>query len=496
MEVKDFIKQAEDLIYKEVAKSTNRILGKNKTAGLSTGLFLKLPIEIAVEKVHEPLPKQLVSIESFLQRFSAYTKRGDTTKVYFTFMYHSTKELDKLLELFTRTEHSIFLGFVYMHEVQHILRKHITSSYNNMMKRIAGNISHPHQAINIAEDHAINYSLKDLFMASGDKEIQNAWNTFEPTMCYKGDYHTKQMSDIEILKDMIDSAETITVTCVGNGFEKVDSDSSGSCVQPSEETAKGSDSESDDDSPGKGKSQGKVDKTNTIQDDLDNSITDLAESIKDLISNQTKGTTTGDLFQQLFDAVKVETGWFKRIKASFKRQVYYMTHDYSTSWSNLNNTYRHIYKAPKKHFIDDKIHAILSIDHSGSVGTVELQKLLYLMESESKKIAKLTVIIHDTQVIKEFEIENEFDIAQSPQFSEALRTRYTSGGTSHRCIFEHIQNMKIPDVNKVIYMSFSDNYSDIDYEFNNFPIMRKLTNYWVCTEKNPVNVLGTNITMV
>ena len=492
MKTNEFIKQAENLIYKEIAKSTNRILGKNKTAGLSTGLFLKLPIEIDVRQVKEPLPKQLVSIESFLQRFSAYTKMGDTTKVYFTFMYHEEKELDKLLELFTRNEHSIFLGFVYIHELQHIIRKHITNSYNNMMLRHAGNLSDPHQAINIAEDHAINYSIKDLFTASGNKDLMNAWNMFEPTMCYKSEYHSKQMSDIDILKDMKSNATSITVTCLGNGFETVESDGSSS-IQPTAEEMKGSGSGEDSDGEG---SQGKVDKTDTMADDLDNSITDLAESIQDLISNQTKGTATGDLFEKLFDSIKVETGWFKKIKASFKRQVYYMTHDYTTSWANLNNTYRHIYKAPKKKFIDDKIHAILSVDHSGSVGTQELQKLLYLMESESRKIAKLTVLIHDTQIIKEFEIEDDFDIANSDQFNQALATRYTSGGTSHRCVFEHIQNMKIPDINKVIFMSFSDNYSDIDYEFNNFPIMRKLTNYWICTENNPVSVLGTNITMV
>jgi len=243
-------------------------------------------------------------------------------------------------------------------------------------------------------------------------------------------------------------------------------------------------------------STGKGDKCSTVSDDIDNSLADLAESLQDIISTNTKGTAAGALFEKLFEAVKVDTGWFKKIKASFKRQVYYKTHDYTTSWANLNNTFRKIYKSPKKNFIDDKIAIILSIDHSGSMSTTDLQRLLYLIESESKRIASLTVLIHDTRVIHEFTVEDEYDIANSPEFSKALATRYTSGGTSHACVFEHIQAMKLKDTSKVMYMSFSDNQSDIEQTFNKYPIMRKLTNYWVCTERNPVNVLGTNITIV
>jgi len=127
--------------------------------------------------------------------------------------------------------------------------------------------------------------------------------------------------------------------------------------------------------------------------------------------------------------------------------------------------------------------------------TEDLQRLLYLIESESTRIASLRVLIHDTRIIKDFLIEDDYDIASSPQFSEALATRYTSGGTSHKCVFEAIEQAKLPDPSMVLYMSFSDNYSDIEEEFNNFPIMRKLINYWVAAGGVPVNVPGTNIKM-
>ena len=484
MDTKDFLQQAENYIYKEVAKNTNLLLGKNKTSALSTGMFLKLPIEVSLEKSKAPLPTLRKELETFMPYFSAYTKMGDTTKVYFTFMYHTEKDLTALLRNMERR--AVFFAFVYLHEVQHILRKHITTSYNTMMLRIADGITNPHQAINIAEDYAINYSIKDLFQASSSASIRDSWAEIETVGMYNAQYHKEEMSDIEILKDMKDSAEEIQSNpSSADGFEEVTYDSKTS-IQPSEDNNSNESSNEPSNAS---------DKLSTTQDDADTSLSDLSQSLQDLIRTNTAGTSVGEQFEKVFEAIKVETGWFKKIKASFKRQVYYMTHDYTTNWANLNNTYRRIYKSPKKQFLDDKIKIILSVDHSGSMANEDLQRLLYLIESESRKISSIQVLIHDYTVTKVFNIENEYDITKAEGFSQALATRYSAGGTSHDCVFQHIQNMKIPDPNKVIYMSFSDNYSDIESVFSTYPIMRRLTNYWVSPVNNPVKVQGTNISM-
>jgi len=357
-----------------------------------------------------------------------------------------------------------------------------------MMTRIAGNVAFPHELINIAEDHAINYSIKDLFLVS---PLRNKWDEIEEIGQYKEEYHKKKMSDIDILKDMIKNDESITKEQISNMLSKVTCDGK-SVNQPTEPNGGAAqDNDGNDDSS----KQGKINKTSTAVDDLDNSLSDLSESIQDIITSNTKGTQAGELFEQLFSSIKVDTGWFKKIKAIFKRQVYYKTHDFNTSWANLNTTYRKIYKAPKKQFIDNKINIILSVDHSGSMATEDLQRLLYLIESESTRISSLRVLIHDTKIIKDFMIEDDYDIASAPGFQEALATRYTSGGTSHRCVFKAIEEMKLPDPSMVMYMSFSDNYSDIEEEFSTFPTMRKLTNYWVAAGGKPVNEPGTNITM-
>ena len=489
--IKEFLKEAEDFIYKEVAKNANLLLGKNKTASLSTGMFLKLPVRVEVEQVTSPIPKLYKELETFMPYFSAYTKVGNTTEVFFTFMYYEEKDLKQILNHMHR--YSLFFAFVYMHEVQHILRKHVTTSYSTMMQRIAGDTPNSHELINIAEDHAINYSLKDIFVAAHKAhssvgksyKLMDTWNEIEKICLYNKSYHEDQLSDIDILKDLLSKSKTPNTIDVSDLFQSVSFGGKES-IQPKEGSTLSQ----------KDVSNNKEGKCSTVTDDMDISISDLAESLKDIITENTRGTETGNLFEQLFESIKVDTGWFKKVKASFKRQVFYKTHDYTTSWRNLNSTYRHIYMAPKKTFIDDKISIILSVDHSGSMSTEDLQRLLYLIESESKRISELKVLVHDTQIIKEFTISNEYDISKSPEFSSALATRYTSGGTSHECIFDYIQNMGIKDTSQVMYMSFSDNQSDIEQTFKKYPIMRKITNYWVCTERNPVAVPGTNITMV
>lgn len=487
MDPKDFIKEAEDFIYKEVAKNANLLLGKNKTASLSTGLFLKLPIEVSVEQVKEPLPKIYKELKTFLEYFAAYTKIDKAPVVYFTFMYHTENDLKQIMANLQR--HGAFLAFVYIHEVQHIIRKHTTTSYESMMTRICGDILDPHHLINYAEDYAINYSIKDLFVIS---PLAAKWPEIQECGLYKDQYHKDQLSDIDILRDLIKTHNPITKQQLSDMFDKLTMDGKTS-IQPSAAN-KGKPGTGDTEGKSSG---GKPNKCSTASDDYDASLADLAESIQDIIKSNTKGTKAGELFEKLFSSIKVETGWFKKIKAQFKRQVFYKTHDYSTSWSNINNTFRHIYKSPKKTFIDNKINIILSVDHSGSMSTEDLQKLLYLIESESKRISTLKVLIHDTRVIKEFDIESDFDIASNPLFKQALATRYTSGGTSHACVFEYIDNMKLPDPNMVIYMSFSDNDSDIEQTFNNYKTMRKLTNYWICAGRgNPMKVPGTNIAMV
>jgi hypothetical protein len=177
-----------------------------------------------------------------------------------------------------------------------------------------------------------------------------------------------------------------------------------------------------------------------------------------------------------------------------------MTNTFRSQWSSLNITYRHKFKAPKAQYEDNKLSLILSIDHSGSVSTEGLQKLLYLISKQSKRITKLFVIIHDTEIVKEFTLESNTDISNDPAFQQALAHRFAVGGTSHSAVFARIDELlrtKQIDHKKSIYISFSDFYSDVPEVIKKYPSVKQLNPIWLNPENNPLpdSCEGTNICM-
>ncbi len=298
------------------------------------------------------------------------------------------------------------------------------------------------------------------------------WDEIEQISLYNQEYHTKQLSDIEILKLLLESDKQCFTKRISESLTQ-STNSDGTVTNNGTEQAKSAQPGPDSDPDPKNQSE--------QADQIDISMSDLSNTMQSLIESALRGTTAGSLFEDVFKSIKVNTGWFKKIKATFKKQVYYMTHNYTTSWVNINNTYRHIYMAPKKQFFDDKIEIILSIDQSGSMSTDDLQRLLYLIESEAKKITKLTVLIHSTVIIKQFELADEYDISKSQEFTEALATRWNSGGTSHDCVFQAIGDLNIKDPSKTIFLCYSDMQSNIEETVRSYPIMSRLKSFWVHT---------------
>ena len=458
MTADQFLHDIERLIYKENSKNLNTIMQLDKTAQLSTGIFLKLPIVFDLQQVDGTVVSNVNDMKSLVENnLTAYVKHGTVTEVYFTFFYDSESQLNALYKCIEKQ--SMFFAFLYLHELFHIVHMHNTTSYNDMMIRIAKNIQDPHLAINIAEDYRNNYLIKELFSLS--QVFKAYWTKIVPFMMYSHEYHVEKLSDIDILKKMISGAKEPQSEDVGDGFEKVKLDGSviikkkGSALSDKVDTADASDS--------------------------DNDLKDLSETLQGIIEEGTRGTQAGKLIEDAFGAIKVETGWFKQIKASFKKRVFYMTHDYMSSWTGINNTYRRVFKSPKKQFFDNKIQLILAVDHSGSMCTEDLQKLLYLIQSESKNIFKLTVLIHDTRIVKEFTIEDEYDISKSSEFKAAMSTRYAVGGTSHDAVFQRINEMSKDEQGATIFLCFSDMHSDIEECVGNYPFLKRMAPFWIHT---------------
>ena len=82
-----------------------------------------------------------------------------------------------------------------------------------------------------------------------------------------------------------------------------------------------------------------------------------------------------------------------------------------------------------------------------------------------------------------------------------MSNRICSGGTSHYHTTKYIVDaIKSGEINpeQTIYMSYSDNMSDIPEVLAKFPEMKQIETIWVCDIDNPLPAScgGTNITLV
>ena len=470
MDKKQFIYDASQYIFKEVAKGVNQLCGLSKTSSMIANLLVNLPLQVEA-RFSEDMPKPSKKLNALDEFVHAYTKHDDGSKVYIAFFYSNEKHFKRIMRGIEK--HPEFFVYLYMREALKIIRLMNTKTHYNMM---SGIIKHHNPSIELeshyrlsqrACSYVINSTIKKLFESS---QLSNKFNTIIEGQLYNSKY--AGMSETEVVKDLIeiDPTAEAAITKLDPNF---------SYDELSNEV---------------------FDCTDNPIDANEELVTDLGESISTHLAEMSKGGPSASVFAEFFTAKKVKTGWFKKLTAKFSTDVYNMTNTFRSEWSSLKVTYRHKFKAPNTKYEDNKLSVVLSVDHSGSVSTEGLQKLLYIFEKHSKQITQLFVLIHDTQVVKEFEIWSDYDIKTNPNFVDALSHRFAVGGTSHYDVFRRIDEMLkegVVDPEKTIYISFSDNYSDIPASWDKFPRLRKLSTTFLSPVQNPVNVKGaTDITMM
>ena len=463
---KEFMYNMPHTIYSEVAKSVNQLCGLSKTSSMIANLFTTLPLQIELRHITgQPKPrKKLNALEEFTH---AYLKHDDSTKVIIAFWYDSEKHIKRISKAIHK--HPEFFAYLYMREALKLTRRMNTQTHYRMMSSIIkyNNPTIPateHYKYSIqACNYAVNDTIKQLFAAS---PLANKFNMIIEEQAYNPNYST--LSEMDIVAKLASASISDDPT---DEIEEIDDEFVFDTLFNSIFSA-GID--------------GSIPADEHIQ-------TDLGETLENHLSNMSRGTGSAAIFGQFFTAKKVSTGWFKKLVAKFSKDVYYMTNTFKSQWSSLNITYRHKFKAPKASYEDNKLSVILSVDHSGSVSTEGLQQLLYLFEKYSKRITNLIVLIHDTEIVREFTIKSDFDIKSNPDFKAALSHRYAVGGTSHSHVFARINDMlstKQIDPNKSVYISFSDNYSDILDSIAEYPAIKQLSVTFLAPNENPMNIVG------
>lgn len=429
-------------------------------------IFTTLPIQIELRHITgQPKPsKKLNAIDEFVH---AYIKHDDSTKVYIAFYYATEKQLNRISKAINK--HPEFFAYLYMREALKLTRLMNTKTHYTMM---SGIIKYNNPSISPEDYYRYSIAACNMAVSNTIKQLFNASlisDKLSKIMEHQFPNHNPSLSEMDILKSLVHNSDL-----VGTPMEPIDDHS---MYDPylNEVFTKGN-----------------IDGSIPIDEHIQ---TNLGESLTTHFASMSRGTGSAAIFEAAFTAKKVKTGWFKKLAAKFSRDVFYMTNNFKSQWSGLNVTYRHKFKAPKAHYEDNKLAVVLSIDHSGSVSTAGLQKLLYLFEKHSRKITQLIVLIHDTEVVKEFILEDDFDISSNPNFKQALAHRFAVGGTSHNAVMANISAKLadgVIDPDKTIYISFSDNYSDIPESWAAHPAMSKLSTIFLTPQDNPVNIPGTS----
>lgn len=469
MTKKEFIYKSSNFIFKEVAKNVNQLCGLNKTSSMIANLFANLPLEVEARYI-ETMPKPSKKLNALNEFTHAYIKHDDSSKVYIAFFYKTEKQLDRIYKAIEK--HPTFFAYLYMREALKLVRFMNTVTHYRMMSNIISSqdpsipVNQHYRLSQVACNYAVNNLIKKLFINSA---ISGTLDKVLEGQHYNSSY--SGLAEQDIVRDLVESNPNATpaITKLDENFSYDELLNQVFSLT---------------DFP--------IEKNESIS-------TSLGQSIETHLANMSRGGGSESIFAEFFKAKKVKTGWFKKLTAKFTREVFYKTNTFTSQWSSLNLTYRKKFKAPNAKYEDNSLAVVLSVDHSGSVSTDGLQKLLYLFEKHSKKITKLIVLVHDTEIVKEFNLESNFDIKSNPDFKIALAHRFAVGGTSHFKVFERIDTLianKEVDPDKCIYISFSDNMSDIPESWKHFKNLQKMSTTFLSPINNPVDIKGTtDITM-
>ena len=89
------------------------------------------------------------------------------------------------------------------------------------------------------------------------------------------------------------------------------------------------------------------------------------------------------------------------------------------------------------------------------------------------------MVFHDTDAVHVETFKGNFNYKD---IIKVAKIRH-AGGTSHSCVFDWIDNnVSVRDVSRKIYVSFSDNYSDIDSCYHNYKKIKKISKVWLNSE--------------
>ena len=476
--------------------------------------FLALPFKIVIQESDEETINQLENSNTYPSIFKwvgGYTKlvKDDNDykflKVFITVIV--PRDLESPGDAVNWINNTILnnddlkgenaLLLVYMHEVMHIMHKHLLPVVNakfdaiidqhwNNESKVPEHIKH--KIKNFAEDFLINslllenaHSDSNLFKLG--ERVRN--NISKITFLYNPKLAASRGHTVEsIIKELVKNMEAEEIRFSNN--------QDGQCQQ-------GGGQDNQDGQNGKAKGtiyrikygdfeyeiqdlhdEGAMSQSENSGDEAQEAA-EAARSISNQITNKLKGSGSAAIAASLGMPIEVTVDWLDILESDLFKEVRKYTHKTSSTWRRLKNKYRNIAPLPATVNYENVLNAIIVIDQSGSMGNLELRKINYIIKKLVKRVKQLQVIIHDYKIVynKKFKYKIEQQLVK-----ELFSKRHAAGGTSHRDVFSVIEEEYQKNKNEdFIVLIFSDMYSDIQDIWNQHKWTENVSTYLVATDK-------------
>ncbi len=425
-----------------------------------------------------------VALGGYITRDSA-AGNPDRLVVFLTFTKSIEKSWDHFFkELVDDKYYHHTLAFIYLHEAMHVLLRHydyyLSSTYEKIVKGIRNDLddNQIHDLLNHGFDYynngyLIEQAVSGSFISNFKEESSDCPYLYDPNLSpnilQQSEIIQKLTKDAKINKQDILNSEGDTIGSI------------------TEITIHGNTSTSISINGG---NQGIVQQPKADQSEQE--IHEVLDSARNNLLEKTRGEGSVGTLSKLGVDYSIATDWFKLLKNSLFTMVRHHTSSYEQTWGKIKNKMRHVAMMPGKIYYEKELAVVVSIDQSGSMSNDDLEKINYVVTELAKKAIFVEVMLHDTVVAD----QRKFKGKQFQGIRDFVTNRVACGGTSHREVFQNLDEIRKQNPKtKLIYLSFSDNWSDIDSAYP-AELFSKVTPYWITTdEKNTVNVPGMQISL-
>ena len=370
------------------------------------------------------------------------------------------------------------LVYIIIHEITHILCNHLSRG-----------LHHDQEIYNVAADHVINTNL--------DFDIQNQRlrGLASPSdRIIITSLVGQNLSTEEVYKYLMDHA-TITresyEISLGEGDnqqDKNDNQQNGGNQQDENDQQNG-DNQQDGNNKGQQKPSATITGTKVhvkmddgqeftfykdfiangkAVEDLEKSLQDDARRILNsplFEAEKKKGNKSSNTLEMIQEAIKVNIPWDQLLEHVIKTNITEISEN--KTWKRVNKRmYPYNMIFPYNDLEETYDTLMVVVDTSGSISTYDLQKVVDIIKTAMYHFKKVIKVDHDVKAY--IDDKKIYDNSTIDNFINDINVEFVGrGGTSHKFIYEYIEQIYNGDIDDTIspglILFITDFYSDVEY---------------------------------